>query len=137
MNGPKDACAMRIDLECKATAAVLRSGSTLALAGHTAALMAVIALSWITIPALLTWSVVIYLSIRVKLDVEFFDLLLTQPPESLDEWLKASGLRANLPPDRSIADRRIAALTLWRKLAAAVALEIALVLFSVLLKMRS
>lgn len=87
--------------------------------------------SWIALCALLVWCVAVYLAIRVKIDVEFFELLATHPPEQLDAWLAATGLRkATLP--RNIPERRRGAMRFWRALLAAVAIEIALLLASLL-----
>lgn len=128
---------MDSEFDCKATAAVLRSGTAVALAGHAAALMSVLAAgtdartAWIAILALLDWCVVVYLAIRVRIDAGFFELLAGHPPEPLDEWLKATGLRAGTPP-RTMADRRSGALRLWRRLVIAVVVQIGLLVASLL-----
>jgi hypothetical protein len=120
--------------DCRATAAVLRSGSSVALAGHVAAVMS--ALSPLSgVPAdgikccsMLVWCAVVYFSIRVKMDVLFFELLAEDHcAELLDDWLDAAGLRKKAGP-RTMEGRRRGALRLWRALVAAVAMQIALML---------
>ena len=124
--------------DCRATAAVLRSGSSVALAGHVAGLMSVLAMyhagppAWIACGALLVWCVVVYLSIRVKIDAGFFEVLATEQGDQLDAWLANTGLRKDTGP-RTIAQRRRGALRLWRTLVAAVAIEVALALAAVIL----
>jgi hypothetical protein len=115
--------------DCLATAAVLRSGGSVALAGHAAALMSVLSLGrgWIEWGALLVWCAVVYLSIRVRLDAQLFEVLAKNPPEQLDTWLDAAGLRKHTSP-RTMEDRRRGAMRLWRALVAAVGIEIAFML---------
>jgi hypothetical protein len=126
-------------LDCRATAAVLRSGASVALAGHVAALMSVLAMyhggapAWMAGVALLVWCVVVYLAVRVKIDAGFFEVLATEQADQLDSWLADAGLRKGSRP-RSIPERRRGALRLWRLLAIAVAIEIAL-LFVALLRL--
>jgi len=122
--------------DCRATAAVLRSGESAALAGHAAAVMNVIfiALSkskWTGLCSLLVWCAVVYLAVRVKMDAQFFELLADHPAEQFDLWLDAAGLRRNAGP-RTMQDRRRGALKLWRALAIAVTIEIALMLLGAL-----
>jgi hypothetical protein len=111
---------------CRATAAFLRSGGAVAAAGHVAALMTIVVKrdAW----AIVIWSVALYFGVRVRIDVEFFDLLATHPAQQLDRWLSAAGLRKN-GAARSIADRRRGAMQLWWGLVCSVALQIALLLF--------
>jgi hypothetical protein len=73
----------------------------------------------------------VYLSIRVKMDARFFELLAVHSGEQLDQWLDTTGLRKNAAP-RTIQERRRGALRLWRALVAAVAIEIALLLLGML-----
>jgi hypothetical protein len=123
--------------DCRATAAVLRSGGSVAVAGHVAALMNVLAmyhggpLVWIAWCGLLVWCVVVYLAIRVKIDTQFFALLATEPADQLDTWLAETGLRKDTGP-RTLPERRSGALRLWRMLVAGVALEIVLLLAALL-----
>jgi hypothetical protein len=120
----------------QATAAVLRSGASISLAGHGAAVLTLLPLSkggpaaWIAFCSLLVWSAGVYLAIRVQMDERFFELLAVYPAEQLDRFLEACGLRKNIPP-RTILERQRGALRLWRALAFAVAAQIALVLFAV------
>jgi hypothetical protein len=123
--------------DCRATAAVLRSGVNVTLAGQIAAVMSVLPMwkggapAWIAYGSVLVWCVAVYLGIRVKIDAQFFELLGTHPAGQLDDWLKASGLRKNTRP-RTIADRRRGALRLWRALVAVVTVQIALLLLALL-----
>jgi hypothetical protein len=133
--------------DCRATEAVLRSGSSLALAGHTAAVMSVLSIgnggsaAWIERCSMLIWCAVVYLAIRVKMDVLFFELLgenqsaEDQSAEQLDHWLDATRLRNNAGP-RTIEQRRRSALRLWRALVAAVATQIVLMLAGMILTER-
>jgi hypothetical protein len=119
--------------DCRATAAVLRSGSSVALAGHVAAVMSVLSMgaAWMTGCAVLVWCAGVYLAVRVKIDAQFFELLAVQPAEQLDDWLDAAGLRKKSGV-RTIEERRRGALRLWRGLVGVVAVQISLVLLAVL-----
>jgi hypothetical protein len=118
--------------DCRATAAVLRSANSAAVAGHVAAVIsALIIEKWSAKGSLLVWCVVVYLAIRVRMDALFFELLADHPAEQFDNWMKAAGLRKHTPP-RAIQDRRRGALRLWRALLLAVGIEIALTLAGVL-----
>jgi hypothetical protein len=124
-------------LDCQATAAVLSSGGSIALAGHVAAVAAVVSIrnqapaSWMEYGSLLVWCGVVYLAVRVKIDTRFFEMLAVHPAEHLDEWLDIAGLRKKTGP-RTIQARRRGALALWRALAAAVAMQIGLMLLGML-----
>ena len=130
--------------DCRATVAVLRSGSSIALAGHTAAVMSVLSIgnggsaAWIERCSMLIWCAVVYFSIRVKMDVLFFELLgesqsaEDQNAEQLDDWLDAAGLRKNAGP-RTIEQRGRGALRLWRAMVAAAATQIVLMLAGMIL----
>jgi hypothetical protein len=119
--------------DCLATAAVLRSGATIALAGHVAVVISVLSESavWIKWCSILVWCLIVYLAIRIKIDVRFFELLAVQPAEHLDAWLNTNGLRKSTRP-KTIPERRRGALRLWRALMAGVAIEIALLLLAML-----
>jgi len=120
--------------DCRATAAVLRSGNNASVAGHVAAVISALSIrsgGWITMCALLVWCAVVYLSARVRMDALFFQLLADHPADQFDDWLKAAGLRKHTPP-RTIQERRRGALRLWRALVVAVAIEIVLTLAGVL-----
>jgi hypothetical protein len=129
--------------DCRVTAAVLRSGSSLALAGHAIAVMSVLSIgnggsaAWIECCSMLTWCVVVYLAVRVKIDANFFEILAEdQSAEGhragqLDDWLDAAGLRKDTGP-RTIEERRCGALRLWLALVAAVATQMALMLAGML-----
>lgn len=123
--------------DCLATAALLRSGGSLAVAGHVAVLISLLSTwnggsaAWIKWCSVLVWCVLVYLAVRVKMDVRFFELLAVHPSEELDAWLDSSGLRKGAR-SKTIQERRRGALTLWRALAAAVAIEIVLMLLGML-----
>jgi hypothetical protein len=130
----KTPTALPASFDCRATAAILRSGSSVALAGHVAAIMSALSIwnggpsGWIRWSSLLVWCAVVYLAVRVKIDVLFFELLAEDcQATQLDGWLEATGLRKNAPP-RTIQERRSGALRLWRALAAAVGMQIVLML---------
>jgi hypothetical protein len=115
--------------DCRATAAVLRSGASIAIAGHAAAVMSVLLTrhGWTTWGSLLAWSAMLYLAIRVKIDSQMFELLAEHPAEHLDHWLNATSLRKNTAP-RTIPERRRGALRLWRLLIVAFVVQVALLL---------
>jgi hypothetical protein len=120
--------------DCRATAAMLRSGRVLSLAGHAAAVMSVVPSwkdHWIAVGAIVIWSIGVILAVFVEIDARFFGLLAEQPPEYLDRWLEAAGLRRN-SRSKTIPQRRQGALKLWRALVAAVAWQIALLLVAML-----
>jgi hypothetical protein len=112
--------------DCRATAAFLRSGGAVAAAGHMAALMTIVVKrdAW----AIVIWCVALYFGVRVRIDAEFFDLLVVHPAQQLDNWLSTTGLRKD-GAARSISDRRRGAMRLWWGLICLVALQIALLLF--------
>jgi hypothetical protein len=122
--------------ECLATAAVLRSGRTIALAGHAGALMSLLPLSrggaaaWIACCSVLAWCGVVYFAMRVQIDSRLFELLATYPADLLDRFLVEEGLHRELPP-RSMADRRSGAMGLWRTLVAAFVAQTVLLLLAI------
>ena len=120
--------------DCRATAAVLKTGNGLALAGHAATLMTVLSTSngaWLKACAVLVWCVIVYLAIRVQLDSRFFELLASHKAEELDQWLQAAQLRKDNPPG-TIAERRRRALRLWKALVIALVIEIGLTLLGLI-----
>ena len=123
--------------DCLATAAVLRSGASVALAGHVAVLITVLSMwnggsaGWIKWCSVAVWCSVVYLAVRVKIDGRFFELLAVHPAEQLDRWLDSTRLRKNAPP-KTIQERRRGALRLWRALVAVVVIEIALMLLGMI-----
>jgi hypothetical protein len=125
-----------VSFDCQATAAVLRSGSHAALAGHAAAILTLFPFSrggapaWIAFGSLLLWSAAVYLGIRVQIDARLFELLASQPAEQLDRFLEAAGFRKHVQP-RTISQRRRGALRLWRALLCAVAAQVALLLLAI------
>jgi hypothetical protein len=120
--------------DCRATAAMLRSGRILSLAGHAAALMSVVPVwkdHWIAVGAIVIWCIGVVLAVLVEIDARFFELLAEQSPEYLDRWLVAAGVRRS-SPSKTIPERRQGALKLWRALVAAVAWQIALLLIAMI-----
>ncbi len=120
---------MPADFECRATAAMLDSGGSLALAGHVAALMGVLmpgGCVWLRACSILVWCVIVYLALRLKLDSRFFELLASHSPQEFDQWLQSSGLRKNASPTRSMVDRHRGAMRLWRALVITVVVEMSL-----------
>ena len=111
--------------DCRATSALLRSGRSVALAGHVAALICAVMRpgAWWALGA---WCVLVYFAVRVELDARLFEVLADHSPEALDAWLEDVGLRKNIGP-RTLADRRRGAMRLWRGLLMALVVEIVLV----------
>jgi hypothetical protein len=128
---------LRAPFDCLATAAVLRSGASVALAGHVAVLIAVLSMwnggsgGWIKCCSVAVWCSVVYLAVRVEIDGRFFELLAVHPAEQLDRWLDTTRLRKNAPP-KTIRERQRGALRLWRALVAVVVIEIALMLLGMI-----
>jgi hypothetical protein len=87
--------------------------------------------AWIGWGSLLVWCAVVYLAVRVKMDASFFELPAVHPAEQLDQWLESTGLRKSAQP-RTIQQRKLGAMKLWRALVAAVAIEIALMMLGTL-----
>jgi hypothetical protein len=122
-----------VEFDCRATAALLDTGGSLAMAGHVAALVTLLSAgggSWIQLCSAVMWCAIVYGAVRVKMDCGFFALLASHPAEQLDSWLEATNLR-KAGPSRTIADRRHGALRLWRGLVAAVVFEMLLMLAAV------
>jgi hypothetical protein len=134
MNMPDE---LQASFDCLATAAVLRSGASVALAGHVAVLITVLSMwnggstGWIKWCSVAVWCSVVYLTIRVKIDSRLFELLAVHPAEQLDRWLDTARLRKNAAP-KTIQERRRGALRFWRALVGAVVVEIALMLLGML-----
>ncbi len=125
---------MKSATECRATASLLRSGSTLVLAAHVGALLAGFHVQsqapgiWLCFASLLCWCVVLYLAVRIKIDAGFFDLLAADPdhaPEQLDQFLDKAGLR-KLSKSRTNDERCQGALGLWRRMVAMVIVQLVL-----------
>lgn len=114
----------------------MHSGASIALAGHVAAIAALLPISkggpaaWIAFSSLLVWSLGVYLAIRVQMDARFFDLLAIHPAEQLDRFLETAGFRKQIP-DRTVAERQRGALRLWRALVFATATQIVLLFLAI------
>lgn len=117
------------ELECRFTAGLLRSADPLVMACHAAAIAVGFHMpSAAGLAALVAWCVVVVLAVRVRLDAAVFEAMAGDPAEAtgrFDEFLKRTGLRANIEP-RDLAARCRGAVRLWKLLAAAAALELAL-----------
>jgi hypothetical protein len=124
--------------DCRATAALLRSGRIISLAGHAAAVMSVVPIwkdHWVAVGAIVLWCNGVVLAVLVEIDAQFFEVLAEQPPEYLDRWLQVAGFRRR-SPSKTIPERRQGALKLWRALVAAVAWQIALLFVAMLRSFR-
>ena len=112
-------------LDCRATAALLRSMRSLEWASHIAAILAISIAKWLPLVA---WGLVLYFSVRVRLDAHLLEILAQDPehaPANLDNWLSKTGLRTSRG-ERSIADRCKGARALARNLGCALLLQILL-----------
>ena len=99
-----DSASTEAAFDCRATAALLKSIGGLEWASHLAAVLAISKFKWLP---LLAWGFVLYLSVRVRLDTQFLEMLADDPegtPSKLDEWLSMTGLRSRRA-ERSIEDR--------------------------------
>jgi hypothetical protein len=115
--------------DCRATAAVLRSGARIAQCGHVAALLCAVMRPGVWAP-FVAWCALVYFTVRVELDARLFLVLAehsarhTSPYSSLDEWMAAAGLRKNRGP-RTLQDRRRGAMRYWWALLIALMVELA------------
>lgn len=97
-------------------ASVLRSGATLAQAGHVAALIA--SVGWfqtkhpLLAASLLVWLFHCYIALRVAIDAGLFVELVGRE-EQFDQWRMQFGLTRSVRP-RSLEDRTRGALRLWK-----------------------
>ena len=135
---------MKAELECGMAAGFLGSGRALANCGNCAALAGAggvlladtVAARALFAAAVVCWPAVCYFGMRVAIDARLFEELQREPVEggaALDEWLRERGL-ANAKPGRSIGERSRGALRLWRRLLAAVAIQMAAALAGVLVE---
>jgi hypothetical protein len=109
-------------MDCRATAALLRSMRSLDWASHIAAILAISVFKWLPLVA---WALVLYFSVRVRLDASLLEILAQDPkhaPANLDNWLSKAGLRTS-SGERSIADRCKGARALARNLVCALLLQ--------------
>ena len=125
---------MNPGIECRATASLLRSGSTLVLPAHVGALLAAFQIhaqpqvNWFSAASLLCWCAVVYLAVRIKIDAGFFEMLASDPehaPEQLDQFLAKAGLR-KIGKATAIDERCKGALRLWRRMVAMVVVQLIL-----------
>lgn len=122
-------------MECGITAGFLRSGRMLAGASNFAAVAAAagallahaFAARCLCAVSMVCWPAACYLGVRVSIDAALFREMSGQPAEgaeALDELLRLWGM-GNARPDRSIAQRSLGAIRLWKRLGAAVAVQMA------------
>ncbi len=125
---------MKPEFECSVTASFLESGRVLANAGHAGAIVAAFGAAFahgrgnqmMFAASILCWLVECWVAFRVAIDASLFRALATDPEDGgrmLDELLTGWGLRRNLQP-RSLSDRSRAAIGLWRRQAAALAIQL-------------
>ena len=125
---------MKPAFECSVTASILESGRVMANAGHAGAIVAGVGSAFahtaivrmIFAASILCWLVECWLAGRVAIDASLFRTLATEPEDGgkmLDELLTGWGLGRNLK-ERSMADRSRAALGLWRRQAAVLAIQL-------------
>ena len=115
--------------ECKATASLLRSGRTLALAAHAAAIFSGFHLraDLFMFASLFCWCAAIYLAFRIRIDEALFELLSEDPalaPARLDQFLATHHLRKS-KTQRNITDRCRGAIRLWRSLVGIILIQFA------------
>lgn len=117
-----DSASTEAAFDCRATAALLKSMGGLEWASHLAAALAISKFQWLP---LLAWGLVLYFSVRVRLDTKLLEMLAGDPmgaPDQLDDWLSRTGLRARRG-ERSIGDRCKGARDLARNLVYALLLQ--------------
>ena len=108
---------MNPSAECRITAALLRSFRSVAFAGHAAAIVAGLRAAqgssgWLYLLSILSWGLVVYLSVRVDFDARLFAAFAEDPegaPGQLDQFLSRTNRRG-------IPERRRGALRLARML---------------------
>jgi hypothetical protein len=135
---------MKPDFECAIAASFLSSGRVLANIANCAALIAAagsllahtLSARLLFATSLLCWPVACYFGLRVSIDARLFRELARAPDEggqSLDDLLRAWGL-GNAKSGRSLADRSRGALRLWKRLIAAVAVQLLVLSAGVLIQ---
>ncbi|MFN0101804.1 MAG: hypothetical protein ACKV2U_06910 [Bryobacteraceae bacterium] len=114
------------------TACILRAGLTASYAGHVGAVLAGSALA-VQGPGigylvgLAAWGYLVYLQVRVALDAELFSWLANGGDlAEIDDFLVRAGL-ISATRERSADERCRGALRLWRRLIAALVVELAAV----------
>lgn len=127
-------------VECEVTAGLLESGTAAGYAAHAGAIVAGLGLyssgpqRWALAAALAVWMAAVYLHIRVALDAKLFRLLASSP-SNVDRILLEAGLIPEAR-ERSLGDRRRGALSLWKKLIAALVAELVCLAIGVALTLR-
>lgn len=115
--------------EWNGTACLLRAGLRASMAGHVGALLAGmgilhqgVAAGYVV--ALVAWGYLVYLQVRVSLDAELFSwLALGGETGDVDSFLVRSAL-VGAARERSVDDRCLGALRLWRRLMVVLVVEI-------------
>jgi hypothetical protein len=123
---------MKPDFECAATASFLKSGSVLVGASHCAAVIAGLAIllgdgtaRWCCAASWVCWPMACYLGVRVAFDASLFAKMDEPSGAALDEVLVRWGMKKQVT-DRPIAERSLGARRLWKQLAMAVGVQVAL-----------
>jgi hypothetical protein len=135
---------MNASLDDRITLSILESGQMLAWASHAAALVAGIgtAAAHSTVPrlvfggTLLCWLVECWFAVRVAIDAALFRHLASEGDDRwrrLDELMDKWGLRRT-NESRSTAERTRAAIGLWRRQAAALTVQLVMLIAAVLLQ---
>lgn len=112
-------------IDWQGTAALLRSGFRTSMAGHVGAVLAALGTPGpARLVALAAWGYLVYLQVRVSLDVELFTLLANGATTAeVDGFLVRSGLLGQAR-ERSDADRCRGALRLWKWLMGVLVIEL-------------
>lgn len=112
-------------IDWQGTAALLRAGFRVSMAGHVGAVLAALGTPGpARLAALAAWGYLVYLQVRVSLDAELFTLLANgATPVDLDGFLVRAKL-IKTARERTDEDRCRGALRLWRQLIAVLVLEL-------------
>jgi hypothetical protein len=135
---------MKPESECLVTASLLRSGRVLANASNCASVMAAVGLllshvetaRLLFAASILCWPMAVYLGVRVAIDASMFrDLAgeLADGGHALDTLLRDRGL-SRARPERTLAERCRAAIKIWKRMIAIVALQLAIVAAAIVIQ---
>jgi hypothetical protein len=121
---------MQANVDWQGTAGLLRAGFRASMAGHAGAVLAGMGQGPARLVALAAWGYLVYLQVRVSLDVELFTLLANGvAPGEMDGFLVRAGLIKS-PRERSPEDRCRGALRLWRQLMIVLVIELVAVVIA-------
>ena len=134
---------MRAGFDCEVTAGFLQSGRTLSNVANSAAIIAGIGCWWshgltgvLLCVSLATWLVESWFGIRVAIDGSLFRTLAQNDGDGA-EWLDSllvDWKLIDMAQSRSMADRTRGALRLWRMQSAALAVQLAALAASLLVR---